>query len=195
MTAVLPDLSFQNLMYNLQNDWLGFAVVFAIVFAVVYIGISKFFMKDEGMIDKQIRHGFSKSVQGKRYVENKPFIIIISVGVALLTAASVVQMGLLRIIDSGYGFVFSAGIIFIVFSILMIPFYKFIDKNIENRIFTNLISVVAFWATMFIMKNRALYLQNISYEWIRMLRTFASVPMLLLGLVGAVILGLIFKKK
>ncbi len=188
-------ISFDNLVYSLQSDWLGFAVVFAIVFSVAYIGISRFFIKGGRIVQENVGNGRTRNVREKKHIDNKPFVIIIAACIALLVSASVMQMGTLRIKDSGYGIIASMGVVLVVIIILTIPFYKFLDMNINSRVITNLLSFTFIWIVTFMMRFQGIKLGNLPGTWLNVLNFFGNERFLLVGLIGAIILGLIFKKR
>ncbi len=187
--------SFSNFLTNLQSGWMTFFVVFAISFSFIYMGLAKFFTKGGENVLKPMEGGkYLKQTKTKTYVENKNFIILISAGIAFLIASSAIQTGFFLVMNNSYGFVLSAGIILAIYTILLIPIYKFIDKNIGNRIFTNIIVFGLFWVSsllMFITANKS---EGIPVAWMLVLKIIVGEFIFVLGIILAIILGVLFKK-
>jgi len=105
----------------LENEWFVFAIIFLITFGFVYLSLSKFFTTKEKhpIYDWKIEKKLAKGP-----------VVLISICVAALFSAMVMRSdfftGYLGESVSMIIFVF----ILILFLVLMVPFYKFLNKSL-----------------------------------------------------------------
>lgn len=96
-----PSLNFNNLFYQIGQDWFVFILIFIITFALVYMALSRFFTKKS---DERIDLRTGKWKKSKKYIENQSVVVLISVCVALLVTIGFFQS---QYYQQAYSFLFS----------------------------------------------------------------------------------------
>lgn len=191
------DISIDTLIASLKSGWPQFLAIFSIVFALCYISLSRFFTEKrypEGTPNTD----YARAIVGGKTVSvmtHKPFVILISAGIAFLVAAGAIQTNFFMIVDNSYGFVLSAGIILAIYTVLLIPIYKFVDAHVGNRIFTNIAVFGLAWASCFMMRIAAANSGTTPVAWFNIITIFGGIPVLIIGLIVAGLLGYFFKKR
>ncbi len=185
-------LLYVSFVENIKTGWFHFFAIFSIVFALSYISLVRFFTVKK--VPSGVPKGLEHLAKKESKVENKPFIILISMSIAFLVAATAIQTNFLILLDSSYGYMASLVILLVVCIVLLIPFYKFLDKNISNRIFTNLISFGIIWIPFFMIKHNASSLGNIPQSLFLVINIIGGEPFLILGIIFSIIAGSYLKK-
>ncbi len=188
------DISFETFVANFRTDWFIFVGVFMITFALVYISLVKFFTKT--IWPDKVNSEYKKTHNPEKViVQNKEFVIMIAAIIGLFVGAAALQTKFFSILDNSYGFVLGVGIILIVYTLLLIPIYKFLDMKIENRVISNIIVVFFFWLSFFLIRSNTEAFLNLPPQWYDIVAIASGVPMLIIGLIVAFILGKVIKRR
>jgi len=171
----------------LENEWFVFGGVFGIVFGIVYMALSSFFTKKK----KGYYFGGDQKV-----LENKSAIGVISMIIALFSAAAFVQQDL---VSGIFGQAITAWVFlftFVFMIILFIPFYKLIKKN-TGSVPANIIFFALIWAVIKFgfdpYNSEVFYNFNVPYQYLEFYDIFASSGFLYLVLI--ILIAFSFIKK
>ncbi len=120
-SAFNPFMNIRSPSDLLENDWFIFVIVFLIVFAFVFISLSNVLTK------RSTNRTFPWLTEKEFY---KGPVIVISICVALLTAAAFVRRDIFYSYLGEKIGVWVLAMMIVVFAVLTIPFYKFLKLNL-----------------------------------------------------------------
>lgn len=173
--------NFNELFYQIQQDWFVFILIFLITFALVYMAISRFFSKKTKAGFKQGTNGFLEAVDPKNYIENQPAVVLISVCVALLVTIGFFQSPFYA---QAYSFLFSGlNVLFpvvLLAGFIALVFKKF-SKNVGNLFATELVVLIVWGFARYLYSSDFIY--SVPYNFQGILEFISSVLVLVIALV------------
>lgn len=122
--------SFNELYYQIQQDWFVFILIFLITFALIYMSLSRMFTKKTKPRYKEVGGGTLEALGSKSYIENQPVVLLISICVALLVTIGFFQSSFYQ---QAYSFLFS-GLNVLFPLVILVGFIALVFKKLSGSI-------------------------------------------------------------
>ena len=184
--------NFDELFYQIQQDWFVFILIFLITFAIVYLAISKVFTRRTKEQFRSIGGGVLESLGSKKYIESRPAVVLNSVCVSLLVTIGFFQSPFYA---QAYSFLFSG--LNVLFPIVLLAgfialVFKKFSKNVGSLFAIELVVLIVWGFAKYLYSSDFIY--SIPYSFQSILQIISSIWVLIAALVVGFILSRIKPK-